>query len=104
MKSAVPKISLVTPSLNQGKFIRATIESVLTQGYPNLDYRVQDGGSTDETLAVLRAREPLFRWARASCLETAGRVVSPYLVKPAAIARLADPCLIAQPAASFRRK
>src|SRR5450759_5891203 len=57
MKSAVPKISLVTPSLNQGKFIRATIESVLMQEYPDLDYRVQDGGSTDETLAVVRAYE-----------------------------------------------
>ena len=52
------RISLVTPSLNQGKFIRATIESVLSQGYPDLDYRVQDGGSTDGTLAVLREYEP----------------------------------------------
>ncbi len=49
------KISLVTPSLNQGKFIRATIESVLEQNYPYLDYRVQDGGSTDGTLTVLRS-------------------------------------------------
>jgi glycosyltransferase involved in cell wall biosynthesis len=54
MSARLPSISLVTPSLNQGKFIRATIESVLSQGYPFLDYRVQDGGSTDETLAVLR--------------------------------------------------
>ena len=44
MSTRMPKISLVTPSLNQGKFIRATIESVLSQGYPDLDYRVQDGG------------------------------------------------------------
>lgn len=50
----LPSISLVTPSLNQGKFIRATIESVLSQQYAYLDYRVQDGGSTDSTLAVLR--------------------------------------------------
>lgn len=55
MSTRLPSISLVTPSLNQGKFIRATLESVLTQDYPDLDYRVQDGGSTDETLAVLRA-------------------------------------------------
>ena len=58
MSTRLPSISLVTPSLNQGKFIRATIESVLAQGYPDLDYRVQDGGSTDGTLAVLREFEP----------------------------------------------
>jgi glycosyltransferase involved in cell wall biosynthesis len=57
MRISFPRVSLVTPSLNQGKFIRATIESVLSQEYPNLDYRVQDGGSTDETLVVLREYE-----------------------------------------------
>ncbi len=54
MSSPLPKISLVTPSLNQGKFVRATIESVLAQGYPALEYFVQDGGSADGTLEVLR--------------------------------------------------
>jgi glycosyltransferase involved in cell wall biosynthesis len=49
----LPTISLVTPSLNQGKFLRMTIESVLAQGYPALEYFVQDGSSTDTTLAVL---------------------------------------------------
>jgi glycosyltransferase involved in cell wall biosynthesis len=57
MSTRLPSISLVTPSLNQGKFIRATLESVLSQEYPALDYRVQDGGSTDETLAVLKEYE-----------------------------------------------
>ncbi len=53
MTYSLPTISLVTPSLNQGKFIGATIESVLSQDYPALDYFVQDGGSTDGTLDVL---------------------------------------------------
>jgi glycosyltransferase involved in cell wall biosynthesis len=57
MSTPLPRVSLVTPSLNQGKFIRATIESVLSQGYPDLDYRVQDGSSTDSTLGVLKEYE-----------------------------------------------
>lgn len=159
MSTRLPSISLVTPSLNQGKFIRETIESVLSQDYPALEYFVQDGGSTDGTLAVLEsyagqvpfvsekdagqadainralaratgevlgylnsddvlapgalaavgeafAADPdlLFVWGRATYLDEAGKPVSPYLVRPDAIERLADACFVAQPAAFFRRK
>lgn len=47
-----PIVSIVTPSYNQGEFIRATIESVLAQDYPHIDYIVMDGGSTDQTASI----------------------------------------------------
>lgn len=48
-----PLVTIVTPSFNQGRFIRATIESVLNQDYPRIEYIVMDGGSTDDTAAVV---------------------------------------------------
>jgi glycosyltransferase involved in cell wall biosynthesis len=57
-----PKVTIVTPSLNQGHFIRATIESVLSQAYDNLEYIIMDGGSTDETAAVVRDYSSRLTW------------------------------------------
>ena len=53
-----PRISIVTPTLNQGRYIAATIHSVMDQGYPDLEYTIIDGGSTDNTHEVVaRLRE-----------------------------------------------
>jgi glycosyltransferase involved in cell wall biosynthesis len=49
----LPLVTIVTPSYNQGRFIAATIESVLSQDYPNLEYLIVDGASTDDTAEVV---------------------------------------------------
>jgi glycosyltransferase involved in cell wall biosynthesis len=60
--SSIPKISIVTPSNNQAEFLRETIESVLNQNYPNLEYFVIDGKSTDRSVDIIREYEDRIDW------------------------------------------
>lgn len=59
---AWPRITLVTAVLNAGRYIEQTIQSVICQEYPNLEYLVVDGGSTDETLEIIRKYERYITW------------------------------------------
>lgn len=58
-----PRISIITPSFNQGRYIEETLRSVLLQRYPNLEYIVVDAGSKDGSIEIIRKYEPwLTRW------------------------------------------
>ena len=61
-RHAWPRVSIITPSFNQARFLRRCIDSVLEQDYPNLQYLILDGGSRDGTLDILRAYGGAITW------------------------------------------
>jgi hypothetical protein len=105
-QSLWPKVTIVTPSFNQGQFLEETIRSVLLQDYPNLEYLIIDGGSTDNSIDIIRKYEEwLAYWVseqdggqadainkglRKSTGEYLGWINSDDILYPSAISKVVD--------------